>query len=222
VELRDAMTNTPTIRHFLPDPVSDGLLHRVLDAARFAPSGGNRQGWRVIAVRDPAMRRRLHDLYQLAWRPYRERIEAGASADTRTRLASRSLAAADAFADHLYAVPLHLVVCVDLSVLQVTDAALERQSIVGGASVYPFVQNLLLAARDAGLGVALTTLLVPAEDEVRRLLDIPGGFAVAALVAAGFPDPDRVPRTLSRRPVEAFAFRERFGGDPVTANGARP
>ena len=220
MELQEAMRSAWTNRYFLPDPVPDAVLHQVLDAARFAPSGGNRQGWRVVAVRDPGRRRTIHDLYQRAWRPYREQIAVGATADTSTRLASRSLAGADHFADHLHEVPLHLVVCVDLGVLQVTDAALGRQSVVGGASVYPFVQNLLLAARDAGLGAALTTLLCPAESDVKELLAIPDGFAVAALVALGLPDPAHIPRKLSRRAVEDFAFRERFGGEPVTPGGA--
>jgi nitroreductase len=217
MDLREAMTTTWTNRHYLPDPVPDEVLHRVLDAARFAPSGGNRQGWRVIAVRDAQTRRTIHDLYQRARRPHRARLDEAATAADRTRLASRSLAGADYFADHLQEVPLHLVVCVDLTSLQITDAALGRQSIAGGASVYPFVQNLLLAARDAGLGVALTTLLCPAEPDVKTLLEIPDPFAVAALVTLGYPDPDRIPKRLSRRPVEEFAFRERFGGDPVAA-----
>ena len=122
----------------------------------------------------------------------------------------RMVRRADEYANRLEQVPVHLVVGVRLADLAVTDARLPRQSIVGGASVYPFVQNLLLALRDEGLGAALTTLLVPAEAEVRRLLGIPEDIALAAHVGVGHRS-DPWPRQLSRRPVTEFAFAERFG-----------
>ena len=99
---------------------------------------------------------------------------------------------------------------VRLEDLAVTDAALPRQSIVGGASVYPFVQNLLLALRAEGLGAAMTTLLVPAEADVKRLLAIPEEIALAAHIGVGY-RADRWPSRLARRPVEEFAFAERYG-----------
>ena len=122
----------------------------------------------------------------------------------------RMLQRADEYASQLDQVPVHLVIGVRLADLAVTDAKLPRQSIVGGASVYPFVQNLLLALRAEGLGAALTTLLVPAEAQVRTLLEIPDDVALAAHVGVGH-RADPWPRALSRRPVEEFAFAERFG-----------
>jgi nitroreductase len=107
-------------------------------------------------------------------------------------------------------VPVHLVVGVRLEDVLATDASLPRQSIVGGASIYPFVQNLLLALRGEGLGAALTTLLVPSEDEVRRLLEIPDDVALAAHVGVGH-RADPWPERLARRPVEEFASLDRFG-----------
>jgi nitroreductase len=215
MELRDTMTSAWTNRHFLPDDVPDAAIHDLLDVARFAPSGGNRQGWRVIVVKDPGTRRALRDLYLEAWEPYLAEIREGAASNTQTRLRERSLQAADDFARGLDEVPVHLIVCVDLGVLQITDAKLDRQSIAGGASIYPFAHNILLAARDAGLGAALTTLICPSEPGVAELLDIPDGFAVAALIALGFPVEEKIPKRLSRRPVEDFAFRERFGREPL-------
>jgi nitroreductase len=206
VELREAMKTAWTNRQFKPDDVPDDVIDHVLDAARFAPSGGNRQGWRVVVVKDPDTRRALRDLYLAAWNPYIATVKANAGA---TRLQARSVQAADDFAQGLHEIPALLVICVDLSTLAVTDAALDRQSIVGGASIYPFVQNVLLASRDAGLGASLTTILVASEPGVADLLGIPEGFAVAALVALGWPV--KVPAKLSRRPVEDFVFRERFG-----------
>jgi nitroreductase len=92
----------------------------------------------------------------------------------------------------------------------VTDAKLPRQSIVGGASIYPFVQNLLLGLRAEGLAAAMTTLLVPAEADVRALLGIPEEIALAAHVGVGFPAA-HWPKKLARKPVSEFAFSERWG-----------
>src|SRR5205823_14849028 len=116
----------------------------------------------------------------------------------------RMLRRADEYAQRLHEVPVHLVVGVRLSDLAVTDAGLPRQSIVGGASVYPFVQNLLLALRGEGLGAAMTTLLVPAEEEVRRLLAIPEEIALAAHIGVGY-RAEEWPRRLARNPVGEFA-----------------
>jgi len=216
MDLYTAMRCAPTSRRFTADPVADEALHRALDAARFAPSGGNRQGWRVVVVRDRERRAALRDLYLPGWRAYLERTGGArvlADPDAFDAATVRRVHRANDYAQGLADVPVHVVVGVRLEDLAVTDAQLPRQSIVGGASVYPFVQNLLLALRAEGLGAALTTLLVPAEAEVRRLLEIPEGVALAAHVGVGRradPWPDR----LSRRPVEEFAFSERWG-DPL-------
>jgi nitroreductase len=122
----------------------------------------------------------------------------------------RMVRRANEYAEGLDKVPVHLVVGVRLGDVLATDASLPRQSIVGGASIYPFVQNLLLGLRAEGLGAALTTLLVPAEDEVRRLLEIPDDVALAAHIGVGH-RADPWPKQLSRRPVEEFAFLDRFG-----------
>ena len=217
MELLDAMRCAPTSRLFKADAVPREMLVRALDAARFAPSGGNRQGWRVVVVEDPARRAALRDLYLPHWRAYLEltggaRMLAEPDQFDATRV--RMIARADAYACALDAVPVHLVVAVRLADLAVTDAQLPRQSIVGGASIYPFTQNLLLALRGEGLGAALTTLLVPAEASVKELLAIPDELALAAHIGVGFRD-EPWPRALARRPVEEFAFSERYG-EPLT------
>jgi nitroreductase len=213
VDLVEVMRCAPTSRRFRPDPVPLEALVRALELARFAPSGGNRQGWRVVVVRDPDARLALRELYLPHWRAYMQRTGGAKMLEqpehfdpARVRMVRR----ADEYANRLEQVPVHLVVGVRLADLAVTDAGLPRQSIVGGASVYPFVQNLLLALRDEGLGAALTTLLVPAEAEVRRLLAIPEDIALAAHVGVGH-RADPWPRQLSRRAVTEFAFAERFG-----------
>jgi nitroreductase len=207
------MRTAGTTRRFLTDPVPDGVLHRVLDNARFAPNGGNRQGWHVVVVTDPATRRALHDLYQPPWQAYlaeRYGIAPGAPPAPDLPVALRRTIE---FAERLHEVPVHLLITVDLGALAVTDRSLPRQSIVGGGSVYPFVQNLLLGFRQEGLGAALTTLIIPAEAGVKELLAIPAEHAIAALIGVGYPA-GPLPTKLRRKPVEEFATRDSFDGEP--------
>lgn len=213
VDLNEVMLCAPTTRRFLPDPVDGETLRRVLDNARFAPSGGNRQGWRVIAVTDAGARQALADLYLPHWRAYTE--QTGASAllaqpPERDEARVRMLRRADEFAERLHEVPLHLVICARLSDLAIVDRGLDRPSIVGGASIYPFVQNILLGLRNEDLGASLTTLLAPAEPQVKELLTIPEDVVLAAYVLVGR-RADPWPTRLSRKPVQEFAFSERYG-----------
>ncbi len=213
MDLYEAMRCAPTSRRFTEQPVAPEALRRALDGARFAPSGGNRQGWRVVVVRDPERRRSIRDLYLPHWRSYMEetggaRMLSAPGDFDAARV--RMLHGADEYAERLHEVPLHLIVCVRLADLAVTDAALPRQSVVGGASVYPFVQNLLLALRAEQLGAAMTTLLVPAEAGVKQLLELPDDLALAAHIGVGH-RADPWPKRLARKPVEEFAFAERYG-----------
>ena len=224
MELRDVMRTTPATRAFTPEPVADRDLYRVLDVARFAPSGGNRQPWRVIVLKDPAVRRALRDHYVLAWREYLAHAVQGLvpfapdehgqwdhpAVDLDT---ARATEFPDPFADRLDEAPVLLVLCVDVTALAVTDNGLGRQSIVGGGSIYPFGHNILLAARDAGLGGVMTTVLCREEPAVRGLLGVPDPYFVAGLLVLGHPEreitaPQAPPgrgarrrRPLRRRPV---------------------
>jgi nitroreductase len=214
-ELYELMRCVPSTRHFTDQAPSREVLERVFENARFAPSGGNRQGWRLIVVTDPDTRTRLRELYLPPWNAYmiktggRAALEAGAAGGLSAgRL--RMLRGADEYARNFDRVPVHLVVCVRLDALAITDGELDRPSIVGGASVYPFVQNILLGLRSEGLGAAFTTLLVPAEEQVRELLRIPDGFILAGHISVGH-RADAWPRRLSRHPVHEFVFGERFG-----------
>jgi nitroreductase len=214
-ELYELMRCVPSTRYFTDQPVDRELLERVFENARFAPSGGNRQGWRVIVVTDRDTRRRLRELYQKPWDDYMVRTggrraldqgEASGLAPGRLRM----IRGADEFARRFDEVPVHLVVCVELETLAITDAKLDRPSIVGGASIYPFVHNVLLGLRNEGLGAAFTTLLVPAEPQVCELLAIPDGVAMAGHISVGHRR-DPWPTRLRRHPVGQFVFGERYG-----------
>jgi nitroreductase len=221
MELRTAMATTPATRAFTDDPVPDEVVHSLLDVARFAPSGGNRQGWQVIVLKDPQVRTRVRELYQLAWREYMAHVHAGLVAFAPLDHGrwtgpavdleqARATPAPMPFSDHLDEVPVLLLVVVELAQLAALDNGLDRQSIVGVASVYPFCHNVLLAARDAGLGGVMTTALCRQEPAVKDLLGIPDGHALAALLALG--RPAREVTRLRREPVESFTRVDRFDG----------
>ena len=183
--LLEGIRTARAIRRLRTDPVPRALIRKVCEAGTFAPSGGNRQPVSLVAIRDGATRRALQELYLPFWNEYVAGIEAGT-----VRLGSRDrrvLESADHFARHLADIPVFVVVCARLADVHPTDTELDRLSIVGGASIYPAVQNLLLGARDAGLGTALTTLLCAVEPEVKRLLAIPDDVSTAAMVTLGWP-----------------------------------
>jgi nitroreductase len=219
------MRSTPATREFTDEAVPDEVLYSILEVARFAPSGGNRQGWHVVVLKDPVRRARIRDLYVVAWREYIAHVAEGlvpfAPLD-RGRWTgpaidldeARATPAPMQFSDHLDRVPVLLVLVVELAALAVMDNGLDRQSIVGGASVYPFAHNILLAARDAGLGGVLTTVLCREESAVGQVLGIADGHAVAGLVALGHPV--KLITRLRRESVEGFTTIDRVDGPPFT------
>jgi nitroreductase len=169
----------------------------------------------VIVVTERNTRRRLRELYQEPWNQYmiktggRAALDAGESSGLPAgRL--RMLRGADDYAHTFDEVPVHLIVCVQLDALAITDAELARPSIVGGASVYPFVHNVLLGLRHEGLGASFTTLLIPAEPAIKELLGIPEGVAMAGHITVGH-RADPWPKKLTRNPVSEFAFAEAYG-----------
>lgn len=207
MELQEILETTGTCRFYAREGVPAAVLARVLDAARYAPSGGNRHPVRLIAVRDPEKRRQLAAWYLPLWKAY---LKNGRGAGPTAGKLPPLVAHADHFAEHLAEVPVLIVVCAVLSDLYATDRGLARLSIVGGASVYPAVQNLLLKAREEGLGTALTTLLCAEEERVRELLAIPAGVVTAAMIALGKPERG-FPRHLRRRPLAEVAFVDQYG-----------
>ena len=169
MDLEEAIRTTASSHRFTDQDPPSHLIHRALELARFAPSGGNRQGWRVVVVRDPDTRRRLCELYLAEWEDYAAKWYGGELSPAR----QRKLDAGTRFARSIAQIPVHLAIWVDLTTLEVTDADLDRPSVVAGGSIFPFVQNLNLAGRSLGLGTRVTTLLSRREAVVRDLLGAP-------------------------------------------------
>ena len=224
MELHEAMRTTFSAREFTADPLPDDVLYRILEVARFAPSGGNRQGWRVIVVRDPATKAALAALITPAAKRYAAQGQAGENPwntidPSRVDAATIERTPAPArLTESIVAAPVVLVICVDLKVVASTDSELRRVGIISGASIYPFAWSVLLAARQEGFGGTIHTLAVAEEPKIQQLLGLPAHVAVCTTMPLGRPR-TRLTK-LRRRPVPEFAMHERWDGRPLTAPGS--
>ena len=219
MDLDEALRTTFSCRDFTADPLPDSVLTEILDRARFAPSGGNRQGWKVIVVRDANTRAKLAKLTEFGAKRYVAQQKNGenpwntidpprvdAATIERTEPMSRLV-------EPVLKAPVVLVICVDLKVVASTDQDLDRVGVISGASIYPFAWNLLLAARGRGYAGTITTLAVAQEPKVKELFGLPPHVAVAAIMPLGRPLKQLT--KLTRKPVSEFAMRERWGGAPL-------
>ena len=223
MELYDVMRTTFAAREFTDDPLLDRVLFRILDHARFAPSGGNRQGWRVIVVRDRRTREALVALTVPAAKRYAAQLQAGENpwntidpTYVDAQVVERTLPPAR-LTEPLLRAAVVLVVCVDLKVVASMDQGLRRIGVISGASVYPFAWNILLAARHEGFAGTITTLAAAEEPRLQELFGIPRHVAVAAVMPLGRPV-QRLSR-LKRKAVPEFAMREHWGGAPLSERG---
>jgi nitroreductase len=219
MELYDVMRTTFSARDFTADPLPDATLFRIIEHARFAPSGGNRQGWHVIVVRERATREALAALTVPAAKRYVAQQQAGenpwntidplrvdAATIERTPPLPRLI-------EPVLNAAVVLVLCVDLKLVASIDQDLPRVGVISGASVYPFAWSILLAARQEGFGGVITTLAVAREPEIQELLGIPRHVAVAAIMPMG--RPVRQLTRLARKSVAELARLERWNGPPL-------
>jgi nitroreductase len=230
VELIDALRTTGAVRDFLDVEVSDATVYRVLETARFAPNGGNRQAWRVIVVKDHDLRRAMRDVYLPGWYEYLAQVKAGLTPWAvvtdreleRQAVANSPIIAEDAargpggFAEHFDQVPVMVALLADFSKLATVDRDADHYTLVGGASIYPFAWSILLAAREEGLAGVMTTMVVRDEVAVKELLGVPDDVTVAGVLALGHPV--HQPTRLRRDPVESFATIDRFDGAPLESS----
>ncbi len=233
------MRTTPATREFASDPLPDQVLYEILDHARFAPNGGNRQAWHVIVVRDPARKARLADLWEVAQREDYAFYAAGlvpfvaSEAYWRNRPGEPSEQpvnlehARRTPVDHpagtgpqaIADAPVVLLITLDLTRVTAMDSGLGRLSISAGGSVYPFAHNILLAARDDDFGGVVTSVLVRQEQAVNELFHIPNDHVLACTIPPGKPS-HQITR-LRRKPVEEFTTVDDFSGAPFVRPDAR-
>jgi len=200
----DVVTTQRAIRRLKTDPIPDAALRQIMDAAICAPSGGNRQGWSFLVVRDPAKRARLGELYREAWGelmkvPYYAGAAKEAPPDSP---AGKMLASARHLGEHLGEALVLILACIAL------DSGVQP-TLTTGASIYPAVQNIMLAARALGIGSCITTIHRFRDAQVKELLGIPADVETAALIPLGYPlgKFGRPPR----RPLREVAFADRWG-----------
>ena len=217
MDLSYALSRNGAVRGFTDAPVSDATISAILDDARFAPSGGNQQPWRVAVVKDPAIRTQMAGLMRPVWEEYQGAQAAGKRAfafGLSTGDAPRAVP--NPIIDQIETIPVVLAIAADLRKIAIMDGnATHRPPVVGGASIYPFCWSILLAAREHGLGGVLTTFLSRAEQAAAPLLGLPDDHALVATLFLGVPTHQNT--KLRRNTVESFASIDRFDGPPLTA-----
>ncbi|HEX5586595.1 MAG TPA: nitroreductase family protein [Acidimicrobiia bacterium] len=218
MELREAMRTTPASREYTSDDLPDDVLYDILEHARFAPNGGNRQAWRVIVVRDPDTKQRIAALYDLGMREYMGFHRAGlvpfvASNDgnpPQIDLAEAREVPLPFEHSHIATAPVLLAILLETTAVSSVDSGMGRVPVTAGGSAFPFAHNILLAARDVGYGGHLTSVLARQEPAFRELLGIPDEFILATLLPLG--RPVREITKLRRAPVEEFTTVGTFDG----------
>ena len=218
MELYEVMRTTFACREFTGEPLPPEVLCRIVDSARFAPSGGNRQGWRIIHVGRDEDKEALADLSLPCATRYLLEMQAGESPFNTVHSSSvteEQVVQAEPplwLVDHIRHAPTLLVITVDLSLVAAMDRDLDRVGVIPGASIYPLAWNILLAARNEGFGGTLTTWGAAAEPEVQALLNIPSHWAVAALLPLG--KPVKQLTRLRRKSVDEILVKGRWDGAP--------
>ena len=178
-DLFETIRTTRSMRRLKPDPVPNELIRKILEAGVCAPSGGNMQRWRFLVIRDPKVKETVGALYKRAWdQQVAPRYRSGEPAPGMSRERFlRLLDAAEYLAAHIHEAPVWIVPCLE-------GGTPTRTS---GSSIYPAVQNMLLAARALGLGATLTTLYLQFEKEAEAALGLPSGVHSYALLPVGYP-----------------------------------
>lgn len=212
IDLFDALYTTRSLRRFRPDSIPDDVLVSLLDAATRAPNGRNSQDWRFIVVRDPSIRRAVGAIYKEAWDEYSppSRLE-GLTGQARRRVLTAYHLAATMGTEP----PVLVVACLDAEIRPGTAPHWEQfVSRTWQATIYPAVQNLLLAARAHGIGGCITTVHLLREEKVKALLGIPDHVHTYAIVPLGYPVDTFGP--VTRRPLAEVTFGDRWG-EPCAA-----
>ena len=197
IGLFEAMYTQRALRYIKPDPIPDDLVSQVINAGIRAPNGGNQQRWGFVVIKDRETKQKIAERYKNTDRPAHTR-----PADTSS---SRNDRSATHLAEHLADVPVLILACCSRPGSGASD-------IGHGASIYPAVQNMLLAARGLGLASVLTTRPRRGfELEIKEWLGIPSEFDTAALLPLGYPADGYSYGPTTRRPMEEVTYSEKWG-----------
>lgn len=216
MELYDVMRITFAAREYTGEDIPEETLYEILDNARFAPSGGNRQGNRVIIIRNTDTREKLVQILEPAAKRYHAQVQAGENpwnAVAQTKVTADKIAQTPPptrLMEPYKKASCLLAVALDLRVVASMDQYLDRVGVISGASIYPFVWNILMGARQAGFGGTITTLAAAEEPKVQAMLELPAHFAIAAIIPLG--KPVKQLTKLKRRPVEEITTYDTFNG----------
>src|SRR5437764_8028177 len=200
-DLFEVIRTTRSMRRLKPDAVPPDLVRQILEAGVCAPSGGNMQRWRFLVIQDLEIKRTVGALYKRAWDEvvaprYRAGEPAPGMDQDRFR---RLLAAAEYLAAHIHEAPVWIVPCLQG----------EKPTRTAGSSIYPAVQNMLLAARALGLGATLTTLYLNHEKEAEAVLGLPADWHSYAIIPIGYPVGRFGP--VRRIPLQEVVYADRWG-----------
>jgi len=201
ISLKDALYTQRAVRHFSDKPVSDDTLHAILDAAIRAPSGGNRQPWRFLVIRDLETKKRLGLWYLEAWTNMINNM-------TEEERKAQPYRSGSELAHGMDRVPVVILACLEHPGANPPAPG----PVARGASIYPAVQNLMLAARALGLGTVITTLHTRHEQEIKEYLGIPPNVETAALIPLGYPSEGVRFVPGRRQPLEEVVFYDRWNG----------
>ena len=205
IGLFEAIHTMRAMRRLKPDPVPDDLIRKIIEAGLCAPSGGDVQHWRFIVVKDPELKRQIQTRYKRALDQLMPRYRAAPPPPGKTEAQKlRMLAAVEYLTEHFHEAPVLIVCCLAGDFAK--SIGLEKMS---GASIYPAVQNMLLAARALGLGATLTTRHLLHEKEVNEVLGLPANAETFAIIPVGYPMGRFGP--VSRQPIEKVTFLDRWG-----------
>ena len=213
MDLRDALRSNGAVRRFTDEPVDRSTVIDILDDARFAPSGGNGQPWRVAVVEDQPSRQSIAALMQTVWDEYLEIRMAGGQPYTVLGYDvpdDITPGKPNELLDNIATVPVVLAIAADVGKIAVMDDLLDRSPITGGGSIYPFCWSIMLSARAHGLGGVMTTFLTRREPDAAPVLHLPDDHVLAATIFLGHPV--HQPTHLTRNDVASFATVDRFDG----------
>jgi nitroreductase len=203
----EVIHSTRAMRRLKPDPIPEDILKKIIDAGIRAPSGGNMQEWAFVLVRDPDLKRFIRDYYWNTWQQLRAKRPSPANVPPAQQ---RMLNAAADLAANLDEVPAILLACAHEEYTPMSSMNNPKAStLVVHASIFPAVQNILLACRAFGVGATLTTIHCFFEADLKKKLGIPEQMEVAAMIPMGYPQGKFGP--VSRRPVEEVIHWDRWG-----------